>query len=68
MVRRDYKPEGALQVTYKDATLAREQGQKLGQELPLLETYRSLIEAAIRHGQGELDNSSVIEEIRRRRV
>ena len=68
MVRRDYKPEGALQVTYKDATLAREQGQKVGQELPLLETYRGLIEAAIRHGQGELDNSSVIEEIRRRRT
>jgi 3-hydroxyisobutyrate dehydrogenase-like beta-hydroxyacid dehydrogenase len=68
MVRRDYKPEGALQVTYKDATLAREQGQKVGQELPLLETYRGLIEAAIRHGQGELDNSSVIEEIRRRKL
>jgi 3-hydroxyisobutyrate dehydrogenase-like beta-hydroxyacid dehydrogenase len=68
MVRRDYKPEGALQVTYKDATLAREQGQKIGQELPLLETYRGLIEACLRHGQGELDNSSVIEEIRRRRV
>jgi 3-hydroxyisobutyrate dehydrogenase-like beta-hydroxyacid dehydrogenase len=68
MLRRDYKPEGALEVTYKDATLAREQGQKVGQELPLLETYRGLIEAAIRHGQGELDNSSVIEEIRRRRI
>jgi len=66
MVRRDYNPEGALEVTYKDATLARAQGQKLGQELPLLETYRSLIEACIRHGQGALDNSSVIEEIRRR--
>jgi 3-hydroxyisobutyrate dehydrogenase-like beta-hydroxyacid dehydrogenase len=68
MVRRDYRPEGALEVTYKDATLARAQGQKLGQELPLLETYRNLIEACIRHGQGELDNSSVIEEIRRRKV
>ena len=68
MVRGDFKPEGMLQITFKDATLMCEQSRKAGQKLPLLETYRSLIEACIQHGQGELDNSSVIEEIRRRRL
>ena len=68
MVRGDFKPEGMMQITFKDATLMREQSRKAGQELPLLETYRSVIEACIQNGQAELDNSSVIQEIRRRRI
>lgn len=68
MVRGDYTPEGMVAVSLKDATLMRDQGHKRGQQLPLLETYRSLLEACARQGGAELDNSSVIEEIRRRRT
>jgi 3-hydroxyisobutyrate dehydrogenase-like beta-hydroxyacid dehydrogenase len=66
MVREDFSPEGHMVITLKDATLASEQSRKLGQELPLLETYRSVLKACIDAGQGQLDNSSVIKEIRRR--
>ena len=68
MLRGDFKPEGMVQVSFKDATLMREQGLKAGQQLPLLETYRDILDACIRHGQAEWDNSSVIEEIRRRKT
>ena len=68
MVRGDFSPEGHMVISLKDATLMREQGRQAGQQLPLLETYRDLLQACIDHGQGELDNSSVIKEIRRRRV
>jgi 3-hydroxyisobutyrate dehydrogenase-like beta-hydroxyacid dehydrogenase len=68
MVRGDFTPEGMVQVSFKDATLMREQGRKAGQRLPLLEAYRDILEACIRQGHAEWDNSSVIEEIRRRRV
>ncbi len=68
MVGGDFKPEGMVQISLKDANLMRDQGLKAGQELPLLETYRDILEGCVRAGQAELDNSSVIEEIRRRRL
>jgi 3-hydroxyisobutyrate dehydrogenase-like beta-hydroxyacid dehydrogenase len=67
MVRGDFKPEGMMQITYKDATVMREQAQQKHQKLPLLDTYHEVVGACIKAGQGHLDNSSVIEEIRRRR-
>lgn len=66
MVRGDFAPEGHMVISLKDATLMSEQSRKLGQELPLLETYRGILKACIDAGQGQLDNSSVIKEIRRR--
>jgi 3-hydroxyisobutyrate dehydrogenase-like beta-hydroxyacid dehydrogenase len=68
MLRGDYTPEGMVAISLKDATLMRDQAHKAGQQLPLLETYRSLLEACANQGGDQLDNSSVIEEIRRRRL
>jgi 3-hydroxyisobutyrate dehydrogenase-like beta-hydroxyacid dehydrogenase len=67
MVCGDYSPEGMVQISYKDANLMHAQGEKVGQQLPLLETYRYILGACVKAGQEKLDNSSVIEEIRRRR-
>jgi 3-hydroxyisobutyrate dehydrogenase-like beta-hydroxyacid dehydrogenase len=67
MVCGDYSPEGMVQISYKDANLMHAQGEKVGQQLPLLETYRDILGACVKAGQEKLDNSSVIEEIRRRR-
>lgn len=67
MLRGDYSPEGMVQISYKDANLMHQQGENSGQQLPLLETYRDILGACVKAGQAELDNSSVIEEIRRRR-
>ena len=66
MVTRDFAPEGRVRQTLKDARLMIEQARKIGQELPLLAVHAAVLEACLRHGEGERDNSIVIEEIRRR--
>jgi 3-hydroxyisobutyrate dehydrogenase-like beta-hydroxyacid dehydrogenase len=66
MVGRDFAPEGRVRQTLKDAQLMMDQARKLGQELPLLKVHAAVLEACVRHGESEQDNSIVIEEIRRR--
>ena len=66
MVEREFKPEGFVHQSLKDFTLMHEQAAKLGQTLPALELNKSLLEACVRAGEADLDNSAVIEEIRRR--
>jgi 3-hydroxyisobutyrate dehydrogenase-like beta-hydroxyacid dehydrogenase len=66
MVRRDFAPEGRVRQSLKDAHLMLDQARKAGQALPLLEIHAEVLEACLRHGEGEQDNSIVIEEIRRR--
>jgi hypothetical protein len=43
-----------------------DQGRKLGQGLPLAALSADVLEACVRQGEGELDNSVIINEIRRR--
>ena len=66
MVTGDFAPEGRVRQTLKDARLMIAQARKIGQELPLLAVHAAVLEACLRHGEGERDNSIVIEEIRRR--
>ena len=66
MVDRDFAPEGRVRQTLKDTRLMLDQARKVGQELPLLAVHADVLEACLRHGEGEQDNSIVIEEIRRR--
>jgi 3-hydroxyisobutyrate dehydrogenase-like beta-hydroxyacid dehydrogenase len=66
MVVGDFAPEGRVRQTLKDVHLMMDQARKLGQELPLLEIHAAVLEACVRHGESEEDNSVVIEEIRRR--
>ena len=66
MVGGDFAPEGRVRQTLKDVHLMMDQGRGIGQELPLLEVHAAVLEACVRHGEGEKDNSIVIEEIRRR--
>ena len=40
---------------------------RVGQELPLATQYVQLVESCIAHGEGQLDNSVVMQEMRRRR-
>ena len=67
MVRRAFEPEGRARQTLKDVQLMFEQARTVGQELPLLKVHAEVLEACLRAGEGDLDNSVVIEEIRRRR-
>jgi 3-hydroxyisobutyrate dehydrogenase-like beta-hydroxyacid dehydrogenase len=66
MIERDFAPEGRARQTLKDVHLMQEQARKVGQPLPLLDVNADVLEACVRHDEGELDNSVVIEEIRRR--
>ena len=67
MVRRAFAPEGRAKQTFKDAQLMLAQARAVGQELPLLKVHAEVLEACLRAGEGDLDNSVVIDEIRRRR-
>jgi 3-hydroxyisobutyrate dehydrogenase-like beta-hydroxyacid dehydrogenase len=66
MVRGDFNPEGRVTQHLKDVHLMLEQAARVKQELALLEVHAGVLEACVRHGEGDLDNSIVIEEIRRR--
>ena len=66
MVRGDFSPEGRAKQTLKDAHLMLDQAERLGQVLSVLQVHADVLEACVRNGEAELDNSVVIKEIRRR--
>jgi 3-hydroxyisobutyrate dehydrogenase-like beta-hydroxyacid dehydrogenase len=68
MVARDFAPEGRVRQTLKDARLMLEAVAAAGQALPLLQVHAEVLEACVKAGEGDRDNSIVIEEIRRRRM
>ncbi len=67
MVSGDYTPHGFITQTRKDFLLMLEQAKARGQGLPLAETYVNIVDGCVTAGEGNLDNSIVIEEIRRRK-
>jgi 3-hydroxyisobutyrate dehydrogenase-like beta-hydroxyacid dehydrogenase len=66
MIGADFAPEGRVRQTLKDTQLMLDQARKAGQQLPLLQIHADVLQACVRHGDSEQDNSIVIEEIRRR--
>jgi putative dehydrogenase len=67
MATSDFAPEGRARQTLKDVHLMLDQAARIGQALPLLEVHRDILAACVAAGEGDLDNSVVINEIRRRR-
>jgi 3-hydroxyisobutyrate dehydrogenase-like beta-hydroxyacid dehydrogenase len=66
MVKGDFTPHGFVTQSLKDVSLMLGQARRLRQRLPLAETYSELMQGCVAAGEGELDNSVVIREIRRR--
>jgi 3-hydroxyisobutyrate dehydrogenase-like beta-hydroxyacid dehydrogenase len=66
MIAGDFTPEGRVRQTLKDAHLMLDQARAANQRLPLLEVHAEVLEACVRAGEGDRDNSIVVEEIRRR--
>jgi len=60
--------EGRVRQTLKDVQLILAQARKVGQELPLATLNARILETCILNGDGDQDNSIVIQEIRRRAV
>jgi 2-hydroxy-3-oxopropionate reductase len=67
MVRGEFTPEGRIRQTLKDVKLMLAQAGTRGQQLPLATLNEEVLEACVRQGEGDDDNSAVIREIRRRR-
>ena len=67
MINSDYAPHAWLTQSMKDFKLMHEVAARVGQELPLATEYVKLVESCIAHGEGQLDNSVVMQEMRRRR-
>jgi putative dehydrogenase len=67
MATSDFAPEGRARQTLKDVHLMLDQAARYRQALPLLEVHRDILAACVAAGEGDLDNSVVINEIRRRR-
>jgi 3-hydroxyisobutyrate dehydrogenase-like beta-hydroxyacid dehydrogenase len=66
MIGSDFRPEGRARQTLKDVHLMLEQAEKIDQPLPLLNVHCDVLEACVRNGEGDLDNSVIVAEIRRR--
>jgi 3-hydroxyisobutyrate dehydrogenase-like beta-hydroxyacid dehydrogenase len=66
MICGEFAAEGRISQHLKDVHLMLEQAERVKQELPLLEIHADVLEACVRHGEADLDNSAVIKEIRRR--
>lgn len=67
MVNGEYSPQGFIHQSLKDFKLILEQAAARGQEMPLAALNAEVLGACLKAGEGERDNSAVIEEIRRRR-
>jgi 3-hydroxyisobutyrate dehydrogenase-like beta-hydroxyacid dehydrogenase len=68
MVSGDYTPQGFIHQSLKDFHLILDQAANRGQEMPLAALNAAVLEACVKQGEGERDNSAVIEEIRRRKT
>jgi 3-hydroxyisobutyrate dehydrogenase-like beta-hydroxyacid dehydrogenase len=66
MIHEDFSPEGRIKQTLKDAHLMLDQGAAIGQPLKSLEVHADVLEACVRAGEADLDNSAIIKEVRRR--
>src|SRR5262249_44027033 len=66
MVRSDFSVEGRVKQTLKDAHLMLVQAAAVGQKLSALELHADMLEACVRAGEADLDNSVIIKEVRRR--
>ena len=66
MLSGDFSPEGRARQTLKDAHLMLEQAAARGQKLSMLEVHADVLEACVRAGEADLDNSVIIKEVRRR--
>jgi 3-hydroxyisobutyrate dehydrogenase-like beta-hydroxyacid dehydrogenase len=68
MVERQFKAEGWVRQSLKDFHLIQELARGIGQKLDGVDLNVAMLEGCMAHGEGEYDNSAVIEEVRRRRI
>ncbi len=65
MIRGDYRPEARIRQHHKDVRLILEQGQRFGAPMFLTSVMDQILQAAETGGLSDMDNSTVIEVLRR---
>jgi len=65
MLTGDYAAEGRAEQTLKDVNMMLAEAGRAGQPLPLLSVHAAILRDCVAHGEGGLDSSVVIEQIRR---
>lgn len=65
MIHREFSPVARVSQHLKDVELMLKAGESGGLELPLTETHRGILAKAVAAGLGDLDNSAIIEVLRR---
>jgi len=65
MLRGDFTPQSRITQHHKDLRIMLEYAGRLGQELPLARLHKKILEQCIAAGEGDLDTSAVIQELRR---
>lgn len=68
MLARDFRPQAKLAQHLKDVRLILELGRSVDTQLPVSELHRTVLEAGVAAGLGELDNSAVLEVLRRKLI
>ncbi len=67
MIEGDFNPQSRIIQHDKDLDIILKYAEKRGQELPLAQVHKRILEKAISQGNGDLDTSAVIKEIKRLR-
>jgi 3-hydroxyisobutyrate dehydrogenase-like beta-hydroxyacid dehydrogenase len=65
MLQGDFTPQSRITQHHKDLRIMLEYADRLGQELPLARVHKKILEQCVTAGEGDLDTSAVIREIRR---
>ncbi len=68
MLQGDFEPVSRIRQHHKDVLLMVKHARQKNQALPLTELHQVILEQAMAAGEGDLDTSAVIREIRRRPV
>lgn len=67
MIEGDFSPQGRIVQSRKDFGLILGEADRTGQRLPMAEVLMGVLDGCIANGEGDWDNSAVIQEVRRRR-
>jgi 3-hydroxyisobutyrate dehydrogenase-like beta-hydroxyacid dehydrogenase len=67
MLHGDFAPQSRVAQHYKDLRIILEYAVRAGQDLPLAQLHKTVLEHAMDAGEGDLDTSVVIQTLRRLR-
>lgn len=68
MISGDFTPQARVRQHHKDMSIVLKYADTFGQDMPLTKIHLDVMEALMASGGGDLDNSAVIREVRKRKT